>query len=173
MLWALNHLYRLEQGFKITDVAYSENQVQAIAYRAFLSLSEHPCTFPISTFLLRSFQSSLQIPHFFLLQLGSQAESVSVHLLKPATLPPNTLPALPPSRGRPAASFLLTLQYFSQPYPLNQPFPFLLLAIPMSLSNFHLFPPSTLSGRPTCLPIFPISSFPEEIQGGSYYRIRG
>ena len=40
-------------------------------------------------------------PHSFLLQIGARTDSVSVHRLKPADLPPDAQPALPPLRGRP------------------------------------------------------------------------
>jgi cleavage and polyadenylation specificity factor subunit 1 len=40
-------------------------------------------------------------PHSFLLQIGSKQDSVSIHRLKPASMPPDAQPALPPTRGRP------------------------------------------------------------------------
>jgi hypothetical protein len=40
----------------------------------------------------------------FLLQLGDRQETVSISRLKPAHLPPNTLPAQPPTRSRPPLS---------------------------------------------------------------------
>ncbi len=40
-------------------------------------------------------------PHFFRLQIGSNTDSISVHRLKPAHVPPDTAPAQPPRRGRP------------------------------------------------------------------------
>jgi hypothetical protein len=40
-------------------------------------------------------------PHSFRLQMGSRTDSVSVHRLKPAYVPPTVSPAQPPRRGRP------------------------------------------------------------------------
>ena len=37
----------------------------------------------------------------FELQIGSRVDTVSVHRLKPARVPDDVLPALPPARGRP------------------------------------------------------------------------
>ena len=39
--------------------------------------------------------------HFFVLQLGERTDSVSVHRLKPAALPADAAPAVPPQCGRP------------------------------------------------------------------------
>jgi hypothetical protein len=40
-------------------------------------------------------------PRSFLLQIGPKTDSISIHRLKPANLPPGTEPASPPKRGRP------------------------------------------------------------------------
>jgi hypothetical protein len=40
-------------------------------------------------------------PYSFRLQMGSRTDSVSVHRLKPACVPPTVSPAQPPRRGRP------------------------------------------------------------------------
>ena len=39
--------------------------------------------------------------HFFKVKIGTKTDSVSIHRLKPAFLPPDTVPAEPPRRGRP------------------------------------------------------------------------
>ena len=43
-------------------------------------------------------------PNVFLIQLGSRVDSVSVHRLKAASLPPDAVPADPPRRGRPPST---------------------------------------------------------------------
>ncbi len=64
-----------------------------------------PCTpLPLAPSSSGLFKVLCRAPHFFLLQLGPHTEKASVHGLKPAILPPNTLPALPPSTGQPPSS---------------------------------------------------------------------
>jgi RNase H-like domain found in reverse transcriptase/Reverse transcriptase (RNA-dependent DNA polymerase)/Integrase zinc binding domain/Integrase core domain len=54
-------------------------------------------------------------PHSFLLQIGSKTDSISIHRLKPASMPPNSSPALPPKKGRPPKTKL------SPPIPILKP----------------------------------------------------
>jgi hypothetical protein len=43
-------------------------------------------------------------PSHFTLQVGATVDSVSIHRLKPAFLPPGSGAAVPPRRGRPPAA---------------------------------------------------------------------
>lgn len=135
------------------------------------SSSKHPLrTHPLAPSYSGPFKVFCRSPYFFLLQLGPQTEWVSVHRFKPANLPSYTPPALPPSRGRPPSSLPLS---FPSPKQSSRPtFPFLLLNIPISHSNFHLFSlpalkrtPTALNRIPTSLSLFQISSFPEKMWG--------
>jgi hypothetical protein len=94
-----------------------------------------------------------RFPHCFLFQLDDHQETVSVSRLKPAYLPPNTLSAQPPMRGRPPLPKLLP-SILKKPSKLSSK-PSSVLCLPLDhrgLGNF--------------LHVFQISSWNEILGGG-------
>lgn len=77
-------------------------------------------------------------PHFFRLQLGDRSDTVSVHRLKPAFLPDDAVPAVPPKRGRPPRA--------ASPLPPPPPLP-----TPSPPRVRFTFPLTTRAGR-VCRP---------------------
>jgi hypothetical protein len=60
----------------------------------------HP---PLAPAYTGPFKVLRRSPLAFQLQIGNRTDTVSVHRLKPAYLPPDATPAQPPLRGRPPA----------------------------------------------------------------------
>ena len=74
----------------------------SLLHSPFVFVRAPPSHPPLSPSYSGPYKVLRRSPRSFVLQLGSRSDSVSVHRLKPAHLPPDTLPALPPKRGRPA-----------------------------------------------------------------------
>ncbi len=85
-------------------------------------------------------------PHHFTLQIGSRTDTISVHHLKHAELPAQTLPAQPTARGRPPKSILRSPQS-SFPSPSSS----VTFSLPLPTSSSHF-----LSTSPQYPPTSPI-----------------
>jgi hypothetical protein len=105
-----------------------------------LAPPSHP---PLSPSYAGPYKVLRRFPRCFLLQLGDRQETVSVSRLKPAHLPPNTLPAQPPTRGRPP---------LSRPLPSILKKPSTLSSKPSRKVTFQCPLPSSRSSRPRKLP---------------------
>ncbi len=102
-----------------------------------------PSHTPLSPSYAGPYKVLRRFPRCFLLQLGDRQETISVSRLKPAHLPPITLPAQPPTRGRPHLSKLL-------PAILKKPSK--LSSRPSLKASFQCPLPSSRSSQPRKLP---------------------
>jgi hypothetical protein len=67
------------------------------------SFAPPPPTPPLAPSYTGPFKVLRRTPLAFQLQIGHRTDTISVHRLKPAYLPPDSTPAHPPPRGRPPA----------------------------------------------------------------------
>ncbi len=111
----------------------------------FVFIRAPPAHPPLGSAYTGPFKVLRRTPLAFQLQIGDRIDTVSVHRLKPAYLPPDATPAQPPLRGRP---------------PADPPRPSILKKIPRppppppkppAHVTFSL-PDTTRSGRPHKLP---------------------
>ncbi len=108
----------------------------------------HPPLAPASTGPFKVLRRSLLA---FQLQIGDRTNTVSVHRLKPAYLPPDATPAQPPLRGRPPAHppRPSILKKSPRPPPHHPSLP--------PMSHFHCLRPPILAAPTDSLLIYQIS----------------
>jgi hypothetical protein len=122
-----------------------------------------PTPTPIAPAYTGPFKVLRRSPLAFQLQIGDRTDTVSVHRLKPAYLPPDATPAQPPLRGRPPGDLSCPSILKKTPHPPPPP-------KPPSHVTFSL-PETTRSGAPTDFLLIYQISYLHEILGGTYVMV--